>query len=30
LPNAETEAQKEAYRTLQGAFDFEPRTHLKG
>jgi len=30
LPNAETEAQKEAYRTLQGAFDFKPRSHLKG
>jgi curved DNA-binding protein len=30
LPKAETEAQKEAYRTLQGAFDFKPRSHLKG
>jgi len=27
LPKAETEAQKEAYRTLQGAFDFQPRSH---
>jgi curved DNA-binding protein len=30
LPKAETDAQKEAYRTLQGAFDFKPRSHLKG
>jgi curved DNA-binding protein len=30
LPNAETEAQKEAYRAFQSAFDFKPRTHLKG
>jgi hypothetical protein len=27
LPKAETDAQKEAYRTLQGAFDFKPRSH---
>jgi curved DNA-binding protein len=27
LPKAETDAQKEAYRTLQCAFDFKPRSH---
>jgi len=30
LPSAETEAQKEAYQTFAKAFDFNPRTHLKG
>lgn len=30
LPSAETDAQKEAYQALQKAFDFNPRTHLKG
>jgi curved DNA-binding protein len=30
LPSAETDAQKEAYQTLEKAFDFNPRTHLKG
>ena len=30
LPSAETDAQKEAYQTLEKAFDFKPRTHLKG
>ena len=30
LPHAETDAQKEAYQTLEKAFDFNPRTHLKG
>jgi curved DNA-binding protein len=30
LPGAETDAQKEAYQTLEKAFDFKPRTHLKG
>lgn len=30
LPSAETDVQKEAYQTLEKAFDFKPRTHLKG
>ena len=30
LPTAETDAQKEVYRALEKAFDFKPRTHLKG
>lgn len=30
LPSAQTNAQKEAYQTLEKAFDFNPRTHLKG
>jgi curved DNA-binding protein len=30
LPSAQTDAQKEAYQTLAKAFDFNPRTHLKG
>jgi curved DNA-binding protein len=30
LPSAETDAQKEAYQALEKAFDFNPRTHLKG
>jgi curved DNA-binding protein len=30
LPSAETDAQKEAYQALEKAFDFKPRTHLKG
>jgi len=30
LPSAETDEQKEAYQTLEKAFDFKPRTHLKG
>ena len=30
LPPAETDAQKEAYQSLEKAFDFNPRTHLKG
>lgn len=30
LPSAQTDAQKEAYQTLEKAFDFNPRTHLKG
>ena len=30
LPSAETEAQKEVYRALENAFDFNPRSHLKG
>jgi curved DNA-binding protein len=30
LPSAETDAQKEAYQVLEKAFDFKPRTHLKG
>jgi curved DNA-binding protein len=30
LPGAETDLQKEAYQTLEKAFDFKPRTHLKG
>jgi len=30
LPSAETNEQKEAYQTLEKAFDFKPRTHLKG
>ena len=30
LPTAETDAQKEAYQHLETAFDFNPRSHLKG
>jgi curved DNA-binding protein len=30
LPPASTDAQKEAYQTFEKAFDFNPRTHLKG
>jgi curved DNA-binding protein len=30
LPSADTDAQKEAYQALEKAFDFNPRTHLKG
>jgi len=30
LPGAETDTQKEAYQALEKAFDFKPRTHLKG
>jgi curved DNA-binding protein len=30
LPPAETETQKEAYQQFEKAFDFNPRTHLKG
>jgi curved DNA-binding protein len=30
LPGAETDLQKEAYQVLEKAFDFKPRTHLKG
>ena len=30
LPAADTDAQKEAYQSLEKAFDFNPRTHLKG
>ncbi len=30
LPSAETDAQKEAYQSFEKAFDFNPRTHLKG
>ena len=30
LPGAETDIQKEAYQALEKAFDFKPRTHLKG
>lgn len=30
LPSAETDLQKEAYQALEKAFDFKPRTHLKG
>jgi curved DNA-binding protein len=30
LPGAETDMQKEAYQALEKAFDFKPRTHLKG
>ena len=30
LPSAETDTQKEAYQSLEKAFDFKPRTHLKG
>jgi len=30
LPPADTESAREAYRTLAKAFDFNPRTHLKG
>jgi len=30
LPSAQTDAQKEAYQNLEKAFDFNPRTHLKG
>jgi curved DNA-binding protein len=30
LPGADTDAQKEAYQSLEKAFDFNPRTHLTG
>ena len=30
LPSADSDAQKEAYQSLEKAFDFNPRTHLKG
>jgi curved DNA-binding protein len=30
LPSADSDAQKEAYQALEKAFDFNPRTHLKG
>jgi len=30
LPGAETDIQKDAYQALEKAFDFKPRTHLKG
>jgi curved DNA-binding protein len=30
LPPAQTDAQKEAYQDLEKAFDFNPRSHLKG
>jgi curved DNA-binding protein len=30
LPPADTEAHKEAYQAFEKAFDFNPRTHLKG
>ena len=30
LPGADTDAQKEAYQSLEKAFDFNPRAHLKG
>ena len=30
LPPAQTDAQKEAYQQFEKAFDFNPRTHLKG
>ena len=30
LPPAQTDAQKEAYQQLEKAFDFNPRSHLKG
>jgi curved DNA-binding protein len=30
LPNADTDVQKEAYQQFEKAFDFNPRTHLKG
>ncbi|MBK7355285.1 DnaJ C-terminal domain-containing protein [Propionivibrio sp.] len=30
LPPADSESAREAYRTLAKAFDFNPRTHLKG
>ena len=30
LPNAETDLQKAAYQNFEKAFDFKPRTHLKG
>jgi curved DNA-binding protein len=30
LPPADSEASREAYRTMAQAFDFNPRTHLKG
>jgi curved DNA-binding protein len=30
LPPTETDAQKEAYQNFEKAFDFNPRSHLKG
>ena len=30
LPPADSDAQKEAYQAFEKAFDFNPRTHLKG
>jgi len=30
LPPADSEAAREAYRSMAKAFDFDPRTHLKG
>ncbi len=30
LPPAQTDAQKEAYQNFEKAFDFNPRSHLKG
>lgn len=30
LPPAVTDSEKEAYRTLSGAFNFNPRPHMKG
>ncbi|SNX29323.1 curved DNA-binding protein [Polynucleobacter meluiroseus] len=30
LPAADSESQKEAYQAFEKAFDFHPRTHLKG
>ena len=30
LPSADTDAHKEAYQAFEKAFDFNPRTHLKG
>ena len=30
LPSADTDAHKEAYQAFEKAFDFKPRTHLKG
>ena len=30
LPSADSDAQKEAYQSLEKACDFNPRTHLKG
>ena len=30
LPPTDTDAQKEAYQNFEKAFDFNPRSHLKG
>jgi curved DNA-binding protein len=30
LPPTDTDAHKEAYQNFEKAFDFNPRTHLKG